>query len=245
MAHTLQASTACFALHMFLIVYSITRTAGAENDVDNRFVCNTKVPFFDTVSMTCDHPLLNISTSSEVKSIFWIFPDGTNVHSEANVDRNLYTFSSQSIESYSPGQEPGAVLDLYNLTALEIDEDQFGYYHCVVTYKSASRPATVIRWGLNVNGADFSDLLREYRRKAVIGGIAAACLLLLVGGCCLFWNVRNSKRDQEMEKENGDLNDLKTDIEVSPSAQGDNEKKFHNAAYESDVGEQAAIDVHM
>ncbi|RUS75252.1 hypothetical protein EGW08_016987 [Elysia chlorotica] len=239
--HCIMGSTSYFK--SLLLALYIAATVGAENNGAKKYVHHIKVPYFDTVSMTCDHPLLNVSTSpSDVLSIAWVLPDGTNVHSVGDLNHERYTFTGLKVDPTSQSGELSKALDLYNLTASEIDEDQFGYFHCVVTFKTGNGPVAVIRWGLNVNGADFSELLEEYRDNALVGGIAAACLLLLIGGCCLFWNVRNSKQDQEMGEQSIGSDNLKTNGAESAYPQLDNEKKFHNAGYQED---NAVVDVHM
>lgn len=218
-----------FSMHFFFIWAaepSVTQLESA------RYLRNVQKPFFSTVSMLCDHPSLNVSTSPDVQNIFWVFPDGTNIYSTGDVDAEAYSFSSITTPS-------NKVLKLYNLTAIEIDEAQFGHYFCLVQY--AATRVVVIRWGLNVNGADFSDLLEEYRENAIVGGIAAAALLLVVGGVCLFWNVRNSKRDEDKDD---DYRDPKRDLPVVSTSE-DNERVFHNTAYKQDVDDEAAVDVHM
>ncbi|GFN88113.1 hypothetical protein PoB_001461900 [Plakobranchus ocellatus] len=237
-------------LHCLLVFLSLPHAAGADNDNRNRYVLNTKVPFYSSPSMTCDHPLLNITLSDDVKAISWVFPDGTNVYSASDVNPRQYVFSEPDSSTTGPNS---SIFALYNLTALEIDEDQFGYYLCVVEYTNTGsdvKPAAVIRWGLNVNGADFSDLLKTYRENAIVGGAAAAALLVLVGGGCLFWNVRYGNQglddnDDDAEEDVSDLKNQKPIVEVIDAAQENNAKNFDNAAYKEDIEESAVVDVHM
>ncbi|GFS11711.1 endonuclease-reverse transcriptase [Elysia marginata] len=236
MVYTSLSLTFCFAL-VFSLYFSL---AGAKerqsDDGPRRYLHYKTVRFFSNVSMTCDHPSLNVSSASNVRDVSWVLPDGTNVDSNEDVNNKLFSFSNHTYDS-------GKTLDLYNLTAKKIDDDMFGYYHCVVQYTTSE--VAVIRWGLNVNGADFSDLLDDYRENAVIGGIAAASVLLVIGGCCLFWNSRYSKRQEEREDEDVHTKDAKTDTMVVVSVRDDTERKFNNAAYKEDVDDEATIDVHM
>ena len=71
---------------------------------------------------------------------------------------------------------------------------QFGYYTCVMVPTAPGRGARVARWGVNVQGADFSRLESQYRHSAVVGAIAAAVMLVLVGGGCVIWHFRYSTR---------------------------------------------------
>ena len=50
------------------------------------------------------------------------------------------------------------------------------------------------RYGLNIDGADFSELIKQYEENAIVGGVAAATMLVLVGGACLLWNCRYANR---------------------------------------------------
>ena len=233
MARRSEARALPFNLHFILIAFCLFGPAVAQDGAKKRYINDIKVRFFDTVSMTCDHELLDIAASTDVEKISWVFPDGTNVFSSADVDPKLYTF-----------QEPKSVttLELYNLTALDVDEDQFGYYFCVVEYSEVSKKSVaVIRWGLNVNGADFSELLKRYRQNAIIGGAAAAVVLLLVGGACLFCNIWNSSRDPE--DDDGEYGKAGRDgVAVS---RGNNESAFHNTSFKGDADDEAVVDVYM
>jgi hypothetical protein len=54
-----------------------------------------------------------------------------------------------------------------------------------------------MRWGVNVDGADFSELEEQYRHNAIVGAIAAAVMVVAIGGCCAVWNYRYARRLRE------------------------------------------------
>ena len=156
------------------------------------------VPYFDNVPMVCDDISLNLTSrhqtvNHQVKSISWILPDGTTITKDSlhkpNAHRPKYVFSSPKEDVPQPQADAFAS---YNLTVLNVDDDNFGYYTCVIVHDDLS--ISVVRWGLNIDGADFSELMDTYRENAIIGGIAAAGMLVLVGGACLIWNFRYANR---------------------------------------------------
>lgn len=170
-----------------------------------KFIYDIKVKYFSDVSMTCDHPSFNITTNpSSVDLISWIFPDGSTVDSQSSLDVKQFLMSPPS--NLSPAYADKFAV--YNLTALRVSDDVFGYYTCVIYSK---RNATnnneasiyVVRWGLNVDGADFSELMEQYEKNGIVGGAAAAAMLLIVGGTCLIWQFRysNRNRDDVIEEE--------------------------------------------
>ncbi|KAK7089678.1 uncharacterized protein [Littorina saxatilis] len=99
-----------------------------------------------------------------------------------------------------PGSEFPKNVELVNKTEIhmlnvtKVDDDQFGYYTCVIINSMGN--VTLMRWGVNVNGADFSALEEQYRESAIIGAIAAGVMLVVVGGACIIWNYRYSKRSR-------------------------------------------------
>lgn len=151
------------------------------------YTFDLRVKYFSNVSMFCDHPQLNVTKRNDVQSLVWVFPDGGTFQSSREPDRKLFHLS---------GHSPS--LPAYNLTALNINDPVFGYYICVVIYQSRETPISVVRWGLNVDGADFSELLKTYEENAIVGGVAAAAVLALVAAGCLVWHFRYDNRHSKL-----------------------------------------------
>ncbi|XP_012937114.1 uncharacterized protein LOC106011564 [Aplysia californica] len=176
------------------------------------FTHDLKIRYFSDVSLLCDHPGLNITDNpSTVNSISWVLPDGTTIDANSLLNDRKYVLSGPDDDVSLPTRDRPA-FDAFNLTVLRVDDDVFGYYTCVivrsVTPGSGDAPISVVRWGLNVDGADFSELLETYKENAIIGGAAAAGMLVLVGGGCLFYHCRYSSR-----KSDGDASDDDDDKE--------------------------------
>ncbi|XP_059158113.1 uncharacterized protein LOC131942320 [Physella acuta] len=219
------SSTAALTLTYFFA--TLIHLALSELPVRHTF--DLSVRYFTDASMTCDHPSLNLTLSDDIASISWVLPDGALVGADTVLNPSMYVFTPT-------GFEP--VFSTYNLTALQVDDPSFGFYTCVVVYTTPGKTPSVVRWGLNVNGADFTDLMETYQTNAIIGGSAAAAMLLIVGGGCLIWNVRNSRRSDE--KDEGEGEDEGEVGEVT-------KEKFlehSNQAYAED-GEMLSVEVHV
>ena len=114
------------------------------------------------------------------------------------------------------------MLNASTINVTRADEDRFGYYTCVIIHND--HRVTVFRWGLNVDGADFSELEDHYKHSAVIGAIAAGVVLAVVGGGCLIRDLRYKKRGKEGKE--GE------DFEKTASSQ-----QFENGAFVSPLEE--------
>ncbi|BFZ24051.1 hypothetical protein BsWGS_27090 [Bradybaena similaris] len=187
------------------------------------FYIDLTAKYFSDVSMICDHPDLQISQQADVRSLAWILPDGELIDSSRRPDPRLYQLSGINDR-----------LDSYNLTAMDINDAVFGYYTCIVVYNSQVKPVNVIRWGLNVGGADFTELMQTYQDNAIVGGVAAAAMLVAIGAVCLLWHFRFSNRhvallDVEEKLNDGAVREL--------PGQG-----FHNQSYTSD---HEVAEVHL
>lgn len=188
-----------------------------------RFYTDLTVRYFSDVSMICDHPDLQISQQTDVRSLAWILPDGELIDSFRRPDPKLYQMSRMN-----------GSLDSYNLTAMNINDAVFGYYTCIVVYDSQTKGVNVIRWGLNVDGADFTELMQTYQENAIIGGVAAAAMLVVIMAVCLLWHFRFNNRhgvllDVEEKLNDGAVREL--------PGQG-----YHNQSYLSD---QEVAEVHL
>lgn len=221
------SSTLALTLTYFFATFS--RLVVSELPV--RYTFDLSVRYFTDASMTCDHPSLDVTLSNDIASISWLLPDGTLVASDSDLDPDMYAFTPAST-----GFEP--LFATYNLTALQVDDPSFGFYTCVVVYKTPQKTPSVVRWGLNVNGADFTDLLETYQTNAIIGGSAAAAMLLIVGGGCLIWNVRNSRRSHDNEEDDGE------DEGVGVGVTKEKFLEHSNQAYVGD-GETLSVEVHV
>ncbi|CAL1548335.1 unnamed protein product [Lymnaea stagnalis] len=197
-----------------------------------RHTYDLTVKYFADVSMVCDHPELNITLATDVLSLSWMFPDGGVRDANTRPDRRFYSL-------LGPDTSRDPRYSAYNLTAHSVDDRVFGYYTCIVVYSRPEKPPAVIRWGLNVDGADFSELMETYKTNAIIGGCAAAAMLLIVGGGCLIWNIRNNRRS-DSRNSGGEDKEVYEDAEEVPKEKINVQ---HNQAYSSDI-ETADGDIH-
>jgi hypothetical protein len=159
------------------------------------YVTELSRKYFTDVTMVCDHPDLNVTARSDVTSLTWILPDGETADSTRRPDPSRFQMSG-----------PRRDLQAYNLTALSINDDVFGDYLCVIV-SNRSR-ITVVKWRLNVGGADFSELMETYQENAVAGAIAAASMIVAIGAMCLLWHFRYSNRQCKLKL---DLEEMSAD----------------------------------
>lgn len=190
-----------------------------------RYTYDLTVKYFADASMLCDHPDLNVTLAPDVLSLSWMFPDGGVRDSITRPDQRYYSL-------LGPETSRDPRYSAYNLTALGVDDRLFGYYTCIVVYSRPQKAPAVIRWGLNVGGADFSELMETYKKNAIIGGCAAAAMLLIVGGGCLIWNIRNSKRS-DGSKNSGDDKEFYEEEAVEVTKEKIHVQ--HNQAYSGDI----------
>lgn len=160
-----------------------------------------QISYYSSLSMVCTDNDTNIPSNT---IIYWI----TN---------NVVVISNNTPEQELPDRlQISTNGNALNIS--KIDDNQFGYYTCVMVFPN--RTIDVRRWGVNIDGADFSDLEKEYRNNAIVGGIAAAVMVVMFGGGCLVWHFRYRKRSKEIHKEG---------IEEEP---GKSEKKYDNKAFD-------------
>ncbi|XP_046371977.2 uncharacterized protein LOC124146007 [Haliotis rufescens] len=140
------------------------------------------IRYFADISLQCDSLALNISDDmSQVRKLYWILTDGVLVDSTStNLPKNV-ALSANS----------------YTLNITKISDPMFGYYHCVILFNNNTVQA--IRRGVNVDGADFTELHDQYRSNALIGGIAAGVMVAIVGVSCLVWHFRFRKDFNDRE----------------------------------------------
>ncbi|XP_071088234.1 uncharacterized protein [Haliotis cracherodii] len=140
------------------------------------------IRYFTDISLQCDSLALNISDDmSQVTKLYWILTDGVLVDSTStNLPKNV-ALSANS----------------YTLNITKISDPMFGYYHCVILFNNNTVQA--IRRGVNVDGADFTELHDQYRSNAIIGGIAAGVMVAIVGVSCLVWHFRFRKDFNDRE----------------------------------------------
>ncbi|XP_067663926.1 uncharacterized protein [Haliotis asinina] len=140
------------------------------------------VRYFVDVSLHCDSLALNISDNmSQVQKLYWILTDGVLVDGTSN---NL----PQNLALSTNG---------FTLNITKVSDSMFGYYHCVILFKDNTVKA--VRKGVNVDGADFTELHDQYRSNAIIGGIAAGVMVAIVGVSCLVWHYRFKKDFNDRE----------------------------------------------
>lgn len=140
-----------------------------------------KVRYYGTAILRC-HENETVIPNARV---FWITPDASIIE-QNTTDSQLPT---------NVIKVNGTVISMLNVT--KVDDDQFGYYTCVMVSNNPVDSVTLVRWGLNVDGADFSDLEKQYRDNAIVGAIAAAIMLVLLGGGCFIWHFRYSRRERD------------------------------------------------
>ncbi|XP_046553448.1 uncharacterized protein LOC124262899 [Haliotis rubra] len=140
------------------------------------------VKYFTDVSLQCDSLALNISDNmSKVRNLHWILTDGVLVDAASNnLPMNL---------ALSPHG--------YTLNITKVSDAMFGYYHCVILFNDNTVKA--VRKGVNVDGADFTELHDQYRSNAIIGGIAAGIMVAIVAASCLIWHYRFKKDFNDKE----------------------------------------------
>ncbi|XP_060605511.1 uncharacterized protein LOC132758011 [Ruditapes philippinarum] len=193
-----------------------------------RFVSSVEVEFkaeyFSNFTLTCDDKLLALPYTTFKK--YWILPNGSVIqwwHESGNNSR------------YFVGESPD-----FNLTITNVDEEDFGWYYCVILWDNYIYLVHTLKIGLNVNGALYKDLLDQYRKSAIIGliagGVTAALLSLF---CLLYWcrySEVNTKNDVKKEKAKVKTKSNKNDDSSSDSNSKANtdSTKENEAIYELD-----------
>ena len=183
---------------------------------------NKKVPYFTSTYFYCESHAVNTShLRTSIESVTWILPDNT-------ILKQGQMWKKATVSAGG-----------YNITISEINDDVFGYYYCIVVMNPMGNvPSEVksIQFGLNIDGADFSDLREHYRKSAIIGGIAAAVMAVVFGVGCLVWHYRYTAKqndqngsvamkheshiqayDNAMYEMNADGKEVPNDEKVSPS----------------------------
>lgn len=147
-----------------------------------------KAEYFSNTTLVCDDRLLNLPYTTFKK--YWILPNGTALQ-----------------WSHDPGNSSRFIVGEYpdfNLTITQIDEDDFGWYYCVILWDNYIYLVHTIKVGLNVNGALYEELLDQYKKSAITGLIAGASTATLLGlFCLLYWcrySETNTKNDDKTKK---------------------------------------------
>ncbi|XP_076468235.1 uncharacterized protein LOC143299035 [Babylonia areolata] len=236
MATSSTLPTTTLSLSLLLLVTSAPCCQAWSRDI--------KVRYYSSVTLTCLPPNTNTTTFPDPSTtqVFWMTPDATVLTESTPVEqfpRNVRLVNDSVIGM---------------LRVSQVDDGTFGYYTCVMVKVKAddsnntdNNKVWLVRWGLNVNGADFSQLEAQYRKNAVVGAIAAGVMIVLLGGACLLWHFRYSKRAARGgggggggEGEGGDGADdvekekMKMKMQTGASV-------FHNRGYDDDGDDDDAL----
>ena len=116
---------------------------------------------------------------------YWMLPNGTVVP-------DTYIISDGRISVDRP------TLYDFNLVILNVDDVDYGVYHCVMIWNNIDYTITTIPIGLNDEGPRYKNELKEFEKDVLIGGTIAGCvvlMLLVIGIAFLYqqWK-RNKKR---------------------------------------------------
>ncbi|XP_069131546.1 uncharacterized protein [Argopecten irradians] len=157
---------------------------------------NIKVEYYNTTTLACDNNDLNITTvpsnADNIKAKYWILPSGERIDNTSTAKMKKGELS-WSISDWSN----------YNLIVRNVDDEDFGFYYCVIVRDNYH--VDVVQKGLNIDGPDYSKLLKRYRHNAMIGGIAAAVLFVVICGACLIDHFRYSSKKGRDRKEGLEL----------------------------------------
>ncbi|KAL4230066.1 hypothetical protein ACF0H5_010451 [Mactra antiquata] len=133
------------------------------------------LPYYKPVTLSCDIDQYNITDVPSIDTRYWLIPNGELISEQSHTD-NLH-FNQN-----------------FSLSINKIDDEDFGYYYCILV--RSDKTVDTIRHAVNVNGADFGNLLEKYRKNAITGGIAAGVLFVIVTGFCFVWRLRYQRKDQ-------------------------------------------------
>lgn len=164
--------TAELALAGLTVIVMLSHSTDAERQ-------DIKVRYYAPCVLKCSD---NVTQPRDVR-MFWILPDAVAID---------HTTDESRLPTRLRFVNPNSSNEL-NIT--RVDDDQFGYYTCVMINASTGE-VMVTQWGVNIDGADFSALEAEYRHSAIIGAIAAAVMLAVVGGGCVIWHFRFSSHNE-------------------------------------------------
>jgi len=125
--------------------------------------------FYVNTTLVCDIDGLNLP---RVTFKYWILPNGTSLQ-----------YWHKNGTKFVVGEHPE-----YNLTIVDVNGYDFGYYYCFVFWDPRLFLASSVKIGLNSQGADTSGLLGKYQKSAFYGGIiAGATGVALSSVCLLYW----------------------------------------------------------
>ena len=138
---------------------------------------DVKQEYFTTAVFPCEYDRYNFTSNSPIKSKYWLLPNSTYLNRNHNTNGSRVYIDAN-----------------FTLTVQHIDDDDFGYYFCLLIRDDHSIDS--IRLGLNTDGPYFGDLAAIYAKKAMIGAIAGGSLFLILAGSCLVNQFRYHKRSQ-------------------------------------------------
>ena len=184
-----------------------------------------KAEYYSNATLVCDDRLLRLPYTTFKK--YWILPNGSTIqwsHVPGNSSR------------YFIGESPG-----FNLTITNINDEDFGWYYCVILWDNYIYLVHTMKIGLNVNGALYKELLDQYRKSVIIGllagGVTAAILSLF---CLLYWcrysevNTENVEKDAKKNKSKVELKSDKNYNDFDDSNKSTASTKENEAIYELD-----------
>lgn len=131
--------TAELALAGLTVIVMLSHSADAERQ-------DIKVRYYAPCVLKCSD---NVTQPRDVR-MFWILPDAVAID---------HTTDESRLPTRLRFVNPNSSNEL-NIT--RVDDDQFGYYTCVMINASTGE-VMVTQWGVNIDGADFSALEAEYR----------------------------------------------------------------------------------
>lgn len=140
--------------------------------------------YFTNATLHCNFTLHNLTYPGIQVPFkkYWILPNAT-ILSDTFVSDDKYTIT------VSP-------FDL-RLFIRNIDDPDFGVYHCIMLWNNIDYKMDAIRVGLNEDGPYYKKKLEEFERNLIIGcaSAGAAVVLIIIG--CIVCRCRKKKDGDE------------------------------------------------
>ena len=138
--------------------------------------------YFTNVSLHCNYTLHNLTYPPFPDPIkkYWVLPNST-------VLPDTFLGDSKFVI-----QKPEFILYVG-----DINEEDFGLYHCVLLWNNWDYHVDVIRIGLNEDGPYYEKLLRQLERNLIIGSVSAAVFFMICMFGCWYWNHKTKKKNEQ------------------------------------------------
>ena len=143
-----------------------------------------EVDYFSNVTFHCNFTLHNLTYPGLATPFkkYWVLPD-TSILADNFGGDDKFTITATPFDLR---------IDIRN-----VDDPDFGVYHCLMIWNNIDYKMDAIRVGLNEQGPYYKWKLEQFERNVIIGCSSAGAAIVLIVIVCIVCRCRGTKRSKD------------------------------------------------